>query len=222
MSVVEILFVGGIVLTILSLLSASYNIMQYIRSSRQVKLLCMKKSKNKKRKKKLAKKRYQMQRKKTWHFRLMLVFLGLSLISIGNSAYLSYYQAVNLTTDDSNAVVKGYYLLRDFEKQVNISASKKSEEETIQQNIRYLATGLASYGTKKASGLNTKEGQLTLNRYYNALKELGMNASTQTNNFYGNEQLKDEFLRDIKKAQSYEKKAFDYYKVNSSAFIEEK
>ncbi|MBP2099893.1 hypothetical protein [Enterococcus rivorum] len=222
MSIVEMLFIGGIVITILSLLGASYNGIQFVRYNRQYKFLPKRKSKNKKKNRKIARKRRYLMKRKKRSFRFTIIFLLFSLILGGSSAYLSYYQSMNLTTDDSDAVVKGYYLLRDFEKQVQMGASKQDEEEKVQQNIRYLATSLASYGTKSASALNTQEGQLALNRYYNALKELGMNASTQTNNFFGNEKLKEEFLVDIEKAQAYEQKAFDYYKVNANAFSEEK
>ncbi|WP_227011205.1 hypothetical protein [Enterococcus wangshanyuanii] len=92
----------------------------------------------------------------------------------------------------------------------------------MQKNIRYLATAMASYGTKTASTINSKEGQLTLNRYYNAIKQVGMNASTQTKNFYGNAQIVDSFLEDIEKVKVYEKAAFTYYKVDETAFSEEK
>ncbi|WP_242596200.1 hypothetical protein [Enterococcus plantarum] len=140
----------------------------------------------------------------------------------GGMSYLSYYQSMNLTTGDSDSVVKGYYLLRDFEEQLTIARDKSDDEEKLQKNIRYLATSMASYGTKKASEVNSEEGQITLNRYYNSIKQLGMNASTQTKNLFGNQELVDSFLADIKKVQVYEKETFGYYKVNESAFKEEK
>lgn len=73
----------------------------------------------------------------------------ITAILAGGMAYLSYYQSMNLTTEDSDSVVKGYYLLRDFEDQLIVARDKSDEEEKLQKNLRYLATSMASYGTKK-------------------------------------------------------------------------
>lgn len=221
MSVVEIIYISGVVATILSFLGAGYNGAQYIRYKKQFYFWANKRSKKKKRKKQIARKRNFFSLGKKQKIKRTIIFLILGLALAAGSGYASYYQSMNLTADDSDAVVKGYYLLRDFETQVKSAKEQSIEEEKIQENIRYLATSLASYGTKKASDLNSKKGQLTLNRYYNTLKELGMNASTRTNNFFGNEQLAEEFLSDIVKVKGYEKNAFDYYKVNTDNFSEE-
>lgn len=170
----------------------------------------------------MARKRQLLIKKRKKTIRQCLILLLVTGVFGGVAGYLSYYQAMNLTTNDSDSVVKGYYLLRDFEQQLIIAKEKGEEEEKLQKNIRYLATAMASYGTKTASITNSEEGQLTLNRYYNAIKQVGMNASTQTKNFYGNAQVVDSFLADIKKVQTYEKAAFTYYKVDESAFSEEK
>lgn len=56
-----------------------------------------------------------------------------------------------------------------------------------------------------------------LNRYYNALKELGKNAVTNLPNFYGNEELVIEYQEDLDKVENYQKQVFDYYKVNEES-----
>ncbi|OJG66189.1 hypothetical protein RV09_GL001038 [Enterococcus moraviensis] len=196
--------------------------MQVFHSRSLLKKLPKKKFKNKKKNRKIARKKQQLMKKKKKSVRLFLMLSFVTVALAGGMSYLSYYQSMNLTTGDSDSVVKGYYLLRDFEDQLIIARDKSDDEEKLQKNIRYLATSMASYGTKKASDINSEEGQITLNRYYNSIKQLGMNASTQTKNFFGNQELVDSFLADIKKAQVYEKETFDYYKVNESAFKEEK
>ncbi|MDA9471591.1 hypothetical protein [Enterococcus sp. 5H] len=222
MSILDWIFIIGIALAIVALLGSGYFLVQFFRMRGMLKKVPNKKFKNKKKNKRIAVKKQQLTKKKKKNLRLFFVMLLVTGVLAGGAAYLSYYQSMNLTTDDSDSVVKGYYLLRDFEEQIILARDKGDDEEKLQKNIRYLATAMASYGTKKASDVNSKEGQITLNRYYNAIKQLGMNASTQTKNFFGNQELVDGFLTDIKQAQDYEKAAFDYYKVNESAFKEEK
>ncbi|MDA9472836.1 hypothetical protein [Enterococcus sp. 5H] len=220
MSVLETLFILGIAGGILSSLGALLFLFQYYSQRKKIKNLPREKGKNHRKNRKISKQKKELYAKKKKKLSLVILFIILVLLLSSSSAYIAYYQAMSLSTDDSNSVVKGYYLLRDFEDQLILAKGQEEEEEKIQQNIRYLSTAMASYGTKKASNLNTQEGQLSLNRYYNAIKQLGMNASTQTKNFYGNSNLVEEFLVDIARAHEYERVAFDYYKVNDNAFSE--
>lgn len=222
MTILDQLFIGGISVAIVLFFLACYFLFQSIRTQKKLTKLPRRKSKNKKKNKHIAQKRLSLKKGR----KRSLISFSLSLISaillLSGACYLSYYQAMNLTSDDSDTLVKCYYLIRDFEKELITAKAGEEDELKIQQNIRYLATSMTSQGTKKSSKINTEEGQLTLNRYYNAVKQLGMNASTQTNNFYGNAQLVDAFLDDIKKSETYEKAAFNYYKVDESALSKEK
>lgn len=220
MSILEGLFIGGVACAILSLLGMGYFLWCYLDSGRKIRRLPKKRFKNRRKNKKVAFKQKKLLKRKKKSLRLFVVLLLLTGLFSGGSAYTSYYQSTNLTAGDSDSLVKGYYLLRDFNDQLLLAEAQEEEAVKLQQNIRYLATAMASYGAQKASDINSKEGQLTLNRYYNALKQVGMNASTQTNNFYGNSELVAEFLADIVKAQEYEKSAFEYYQVNEAAFAE--
>lgn len=222
MSILEMIFIGGVTAAILSFIGSFLFFIHYVAQRKKLTQLPRKKFKNKKKNKKIAIQRKELQQKKKKSLGWIVLLLVLTVTFSGTSAYISYYQAMNLTSEDSDSVVRGYYLLRDFEEQLIAARDQGDDEEKLQQNIRYLATAMASYGTKKASTINSQEGQLALNRYYNATKQLGMNASTQTKNFYGNPSLVEEFLQDIAKAQEYERAAFDYYKVNEDAFSEEK
>ncbi|MBO0422746.1 hypothetical protein JZO84_07630 [Enterococcus plantarum] len=222
MSVLDWIFIIGIALSIVALLEAGYFLIQFFRTRRLLKKIPQKRVKNRKKNRKIVQKKRQFLKQKKKSLRLFWLMSFVTVALAGGMSYLSYYQSMNLTTGDSDSVVKGYYLLRDFEEQLTIARDKSDDEEKLQKNIRYLATSMASYGTKKASEVNSEEGQITLNRYYNSIKQLGMNASTQTKNLFGNQELVDSFLADIKKVQVYEKETFGYYKVNESAFKEEK
>ncbi|MDA9470505.1 hypothetical protein [Enterococcus sp. 5H] len=222
MSILETIFIGGVAAATLSFLGIFFFFIQYVVQRKKLTKLSRKKIKNKKKNKKIAMQRKEYQRKKKKNLIWIVWLIILTLTFSGTSAYISYYQAMNLSADDSDSVIRGYYLLRDFEEQLILARDQGDEEEKLQQNIRYLATAMASYGTKKANNLNSEEGQLTLNRYYNATKQLGMNVSTQIKNFYGNPELVEEFLKDITKVQKYEQATFVYYKVNEDVFSEER
>lgn len=222
MTILDGVFMGGVVLAILSFIGSGLSLGRYFTKKRKLKQLPKKKSQNKKKRKRMIQQRKHLEKGKKRTLRLFFLGFFLTLCFSGGSSYLSYYQSMNLTANDSDAIVRGYYLLRDFKTQLEEAKEEKEDNVKTQKNIRYLATAMASYGTKKASEVNTKEGQVTLNRYYNALKEVGMNASTQTNNFYGNEQLIQGFLTDSKKVEEYEKAAFSYYKIDETVLSKEK
>ena len=97
-----------------------------------------------------------------------------------------------------------------------LSESSETEEKTL-GNLRYLSSSLSSYGVKKASYLNTEEGQLLLNRYYGSMKEIGMNATNNLSKIYGNPELVKEYQADIDKITENQKKVFEMYKVDENS-----
>lgn len=105
-------------------------------------------------------------------------------------------------------------MLSDFENQLKKIESGDVDEKKAVQNIQNLGGAMASYNSVKASSVNKEEGQLKLNRYYNILKEIGSNAIPQSQKFFNNKDLINEFLADIKKAENYQEAVFDFYKVD--------
>lgn len=132
--------------------------------------------------------------------------------------YFTFYQERNLAMEDSNSIVEAHYLLENFEQQVKEAKNQKDNQEIIGNKIRSCTAMMASYGTKRADASNSEEGKLIINRYYNGLKQLGVNASIQNNNFYGDTQLVDSFLEDIKETKELEKKVLFYYKIDENIF----
>lgn len=222
MTTLDWFFIIGLVLAVLAALFFSLFLILTIRTGAQLKQLSRKKAKTKKKKKKLrmAKKRLSKQKKSQ---RTATIISLLSCLLLGAGAfYASYYQAMNLTTDDSDSISKGYYLLSDFDQELPKAGSASESKEKTETNLRYLANSIASYGTKKASTVNTQEGQLTLNRYYNAMKELGTNVMRNYNQIYDNPDLAKSYQEDVKKVKEYEQKVFKLYKVNEAALDQKK
>lgn len=219
MTVLEYIYIVGAACTILFLILAVSFLTMFFANSKKLKSLPAKRFKNKKKQQKLNRIREKLAIAKKKKIKLFALFLCLGIGIGAGSAYASYYLSMNLTKNDSEAIVKAYYLLGDFEAELESAKNQNGDEVKIQKNLRYLATVMASFGTTNASYLNTEEGQLTLNRYYNAIKQLGVNASVQSNNFYGNAELVDEYLKDSQKVRDFEKSAFTYYKVSEDALL---
>ncbi|RGI31889.1 hypothetical protein [Melissococcus sp. OM08-11BH] len=215
----EWIYIGTLSIGSLSVIGLCYFIFRLISLRKNLKTLDKSKPKGKKAKRNKKRQKIVLSRKKQSILILFIVSLVSSLIFFGSSAYIRYYQAMNLTPEDSKSIVTSYYLIRDFEDQLNLLKDKKDDQTKLEQNIRQLSTSMASYGTKKANTLNSVDGQLVLNRYYNSVKQLGMNASTQTKNFYGNSELVNQFLKDIQGAKDYEGDVFKYYKVDKAVLI---
>ncbi|MHC5250217.1 hypothetical protein [Enterococcus sp. LJL90] len=216
MTILEWIIIGGFAATIISIIFSLYSLLQAVLQSRKLKKMPKKPPKNKK-KRRLWQRRVagvQAKRKKALLIFGLLLVLG-SGIGAG-TVYANFYQSTNLGTDDEDAIVRSYFLLRDFQAELEKAAVQEETAEATVQNIRYLATNLAGYSSRKASSLNTAEGQQSLNRYYSALSELGMNATREVNNFYGNGELVADFQSDIERTITYENTAFEYYRVNQS------
>ncbi|MBO0441103.1 hypothetical protein [Candidatus Enterococcus ikei] len=222
MTTLDWFFIIGLVLAVLAILFFILFLFLTIRTGAKVKSLSKRKAKTKKKKKKLriAKKKLIKQKKSQRTGTIISLFTGLFLGA--GAFYSAYYQAINLSTDDSDSIAKGYYLISDFDNELSKASSAAESQEKTETNLRYLANSIASYGTKKASTVNTQEGQLTLNRYYNAMKELGANVMRNYNYIYNNPDLAKEYQEDVKKVKEYEQKVFKLYNVNEAALDNKK
>lgn len=224
MTTLDWFFIIGLVLAVLAILFFILFLFLTIKTGTQIKRLSNRKPKTKKKKKKkklrIAKKKLIKQKKSQRTAAIISLFAGL-LLGAG-AFYSSYYQAMNLTTDDSDSIAKGYYLISDFDKELTKAESATESKEKTETNLRYLANSIASYGTKKASTVNTQEGQLTLNRYYNAMKELGTNVMRNYTQIYNNPELAKDYQEDVKKVKEYEQKVFKLYNVNEAALDKKK
>ncbi|OEH82395.1 hypothetical protein BCR26_02895 [Enterococcus rivorum] len=183
---------------------------------RKVKLLEMKRTTNKKKRKKLFIRKKKLLATKKTALKWFVFLFSISTIASLGTGYLYYQTLINLSSRDKQSILKGYSLLREFEQQIEISGNQSEEQIKTEENIRHLATKLASFGTVKASLLNSSEGQGRLNRYYNSLSQLGINTSQQVNSIYGNVELVTELLADAERAIKIERTVFSYYKVDEN------
>lgn len=212
-----ITFIGALI----ALLSAVTMLAFFVVFQKKFKIASTTKTRNKSKKKKLKKEAKQLKKTKKRFLISFIVFLFLSLGFGGGATYTSYYQSVNLSEKDSESVVQAYYLIEDFDKQLVLAKSGKNNREKTVNKISELAGKMASFGVLKASYLNKEDGQIKLNRYYNIVKEIGINASSQSQDFYENEELIESFQNDVKKAKAYQKEVFKFYKVDEKSLAKE-
>lgn len=215
----ETIFLGTFISSLILLLIALTLFVLFMVRRGQLKKISKKKQKNKSKRRKQQKKIEELRKssRRSLMFFLLCLFLGIGT-GVG-AGYISYYQSINLSEKDQKAVVKGYYLLSDFEKQLESIKKGEMEEKKVTQNIQNLGSSMANYNGMTASELNKEEGQVKLNRYYNIVKEIGINTSAQSQEFFANEELLDEFLKDTKKAQNYQKDVFKFYKVDEKSLM---
>lgn len=221
MSVLTWLIMGLVAISLIFFFSALLFLVQVILSTRKLRALPDRPPKKKKAKRRWQQLRRTLTAKRKRGVYAIACFAFFGLISGAAGAYSLYYQSINLSAEDEKSIVRSYFLVRDFQSELEKAANQSETEEASQQNIRYLATSLSAYTSSKASTINTTDGQSSLNRYYASLAQLGMNATRESGNFYGNPTLVDEFNTDITKVMEYETAAFDYFKINQEALKNE-
>ncbi|MGX7245370.1 hypothetical protein ACWOC1_10975 [Enterococcus quebecensis] len=222
MTTLDWFFIIGLVLAVLAILFFILFLFLTIGTSSKVKRLSKIRPTTKKKKKKLRIAKKKLIKKKKSQRTAMILSLLLGLFLGAGAFYSSYYQAMHLTVDDSDSITNGYYLLNDFDSELTKASSAAGNQEKAESNLRYLANSIASYGTKKASEVSSQEGQLALNRYYNAMKELGTNVMRNYTQIYKNLDLAKEYQEDVKKVKGYEQKVFKLYNVNEAALDQKK
>ncbi|MDT2782949.1 hypothetical protein [Vagococcus fluvialis] len=185
-----------LMLTRITLLGCSY---YYQQKSRL--LVSGKRIKNKRKKRQLEAYRFYSQK---------LLLCG------GISDYVMYNQQMTMSKEDQNALVDGYYLTADFEKELQTILEKDIDETKSIQNIQSLGSLMASYSSKRANHLTQQKGQQKFNKYYQTIKELGINATTQSQEMVTNKEILDNYLVDVKKVEGIQKDIFKFYKVDET------
>lgn len=178
----------------------------------------LKKKKNRKKKKRFKKNKFLLEKsiKKQQHSIIVLIILEVLLIS-GLYGFI-YYQNANISSTDSDLIVRGYFLVDDFTKEIEKASATSNDEEASKQNIKYLALSMATYSNKTANTSNTKEGQRLINKYYKQIGQLGMNATRDINSFYGNKNdILASYKSELARVKENESKAFEYYKINANS-----
>ncbi|EOH94989.1 hypothetical protein UAW_02068 [Enterococcus haemoperoxidus ATCC BAA-382] len=221
MSLLDWVFIGTLSSAILFALFSLLSVIFLFSTRNQVRQLARIRTKNARKRKKIKRvlKKTEAKRKKQgWN---LVVFIMLACIMSGTAFYARYYQATNLGERDSEGIVQGYYLLNETKNQINI-LNESSNPEKAENNLRELAAKLSSFGMRGADGRLTAEGQRLLTRYYNQVKELGLNLNNQSVEMVENTQTRETYINDLQKAQKIQSKIITYFKINENALKQKK
>lgn len=222
MDVLQWVFLVGVSLAILSLILTLYFVVSFFAQGKKIKKMAGTRIKNKRKKKKIMTQLSLMKKQKKKVGRNILIFSMVSLLSSGASYYVTYYQATNLSVEDTQNLTDGFYYLRDLQTELEAIQAGKADGARSKQTIAFVVTSLAGYSVKQANTLNTIEGQSVLNRYYNAMSELGINVSRRTSQLADNSEVLKESMKDIEKVMGYQSQAFSFFKVDESVLQSEK
>lgn len=221
MSLLDWVFIGTLASAILFALFSLLSIFFLISARKKVLQLTKTRSKNTKKRKKIkrmlkkAKVNYKKQR---WN---VVICIILACVMGAAAFYSRYYQATNLGEKDSQGIVQGYYLLNETSSQIN-TLNESSNPEKSENNLRELAAKLSSFGMRGADGRLTEEGQQLLTRYYNQVKELGLNLNNQSVEMLSNAETRETYSKDLQKVQKTQEKIITYFKINKSALEQKK
>ncbi|OTN88609.1 hypothetical protein A5819_001090 [Enterococcus sp. 7E2_DIV0204] len=221
MSLLDWVFIGTLSSAILFALFSLFSIFFLFSTGKKIQQLTRIKTKNTRKRKKIRRtlKKVKGKRKKQrWGLVICVVLVG---ILSSTAFYARYYQATNLGERDSEGIVQGYYLLNETKNQID-ALSESHNSEKSENNLRELAAKLSSFGMRGADGRLTEEGQRLLTRYYNQVKELGLNLNNQSAEMLSNQEIRETYLNDLQKAQKTQSKIITYFKINESALKQKK
>ncbi|EOH94606.1 hypothetical protein UAW_02360 [Enterococcus haemoperoxidus ATCC BAA-382] len=194
-----------------------YLMTQTKKALKKVKRTKVSKKKRKQKKYKVRKLLQKSKKQRNWGTALIILFL----LSGFTAGYSLYYQAMHLSQKDSKAVVQGYYLMDNLENELKTAKATENDVKSG-KNIKLLAGQLSSYGIYKATIRNSEAGQKKLNKYYKSMKELGINLSSQPNDFFKNETLLNEFEMDLATVKKNHEEVVHYFNINKNALVNKK
>lgn len=144
------------------------------------------------------------------------VSLIIGVLIFGGTLYLKFYQSTTLTTEDTDRIVYGYYLIEQLEEQFQLIEEGDIKKST--ENIRNLSMPLASYYAKKGDERGTEEAQLLLNSYYSRIGQLGVNISGEdVSKLVEDSEKQEEYLIDIEDAKKIQKSVIKFYKIDEKS-----
>ncbi|MDR1606131.1 MAG: hypothetical protein LBS41_03355 [Streptococcaceae bacterium] len=103
-----------------------------------------------------------------------IISLLLLTLTIGGVGYFAYLETTQLKVGDLTAVSNGYYYDQDI-KALLSKAKAGNLTEGDQKQLSFLTDRLAAYSVLRANENLSERAQLTLNHYYTALTDLGIN-----------------------------------------------
>lgn len=209
------LFLGLVSGGILSLVVCLALIILKILAHSAIRKLPGEKPASKRKRRQLVHQQSQLKRQSYWYTIGAVVFFGLVVLLIASATYSRSYVSTHLNQRDSEAIVTGYYLLK--ETQINLEKIQGDNPEKAHNTLGELTAKLAGYGVYRSSDRLSLNRQQALNRYYTTLKELGLNLSSQSLEALKAQETYDNYLADLKQLTETQQDLFSLFDVNEQA-----
>lgn len=221
MEILDWFFIGLLSVAILCLFFTVVFFVLNLNARKKIRALKKKRPKKKSKRKKWLRVYKQQERSKKRYVKWMVALFIFGFLAGGSAFYSRYYQATNLNADDSKALVQGYLLVDEINKNLEQVPTTKNPEQ-LKNTIYELTSRLSSYGARQANGRLEEEGRLKLNRLYKNMKELGINLSNLPVEVLKNETTYEGYLADVKKVQENQKEVFRHFHIDEAALKAQK
>lgn len=211
----ELIFILLISVSIIMLLLAIFNLFNFIIRNKKINKLS-KEAKKKKKKRKIKKEITYVTQQKKSSSKFFFTFIVLSSLSLGGYFGIKNYFEKNLSKKDMNFVMSTYFLVNDYQANIEDAKNSNGEQNEVTKKISNISYKMSSYATEEPNELLSVEGQRLLNRYFKSISELGINTVPIYQQFYGNAELSDEYIDNVKAVKQNEKELFKYFKIDES------
>lgn len=175
-------------------------------------------TKNKKKKKKIFFQKKKLKKRKSKYIIWSIVFFLFAIGCGSGSYYTIYYQATHLGEDDQKAIVSGYYYVAQTSKKLD----QLDDSQETKQELQALSDRMAAFALNKADYRINSEGQNLINKYYDSLKEYGVNLSAKSQLLVTDKSVQEEFKSDLEKIKQNQDKVIKYFQINEQSLEAQK
>lgn len=214
----ELLFIVLISVSIIMLILSLFNLINFVIRNNKISRLSkeLKRKKNIKKKKIYKREFNYITEQKRSSSKFFIIFMVLSSLSLGGYFFSKNYFEKNLSKDDMNMIMSTYFLVNDYEANLENAKNSKGETKELSKKIADISYKMSSYATEEPNKIISTEGQRLINRYFKSISELGINSVPIYQQFYGNIDLSNEYIDSIKIIKQNEKALFKYFKIDEN------
>lgn len=154
-------------------------------------------------------------KKKAW-FTSFIVFLSAIFLVIGGAFYFQSARPAPLNKEEAKKITEAYYLIRDFESNLEKYQDTTDSAEKITALIAIITTKMSAFSHENASSERTEKESRLINQYYHDIGQIGVNAYAEKEKFAAKVELRKSYLSDLSELKKIEKELIDTYKIDEA------
>ena len=145
--------------------------------------------------------------------KILFYLVGLFLLLTGAFGGIHYIKNNQLMKEDKQIILESQNIVSDLEKELALLTIEEVEQADFEKTMIDIGSIMATKGLHQASDFYPENHQQVLNRYFRAIKELGILLSNDAKKLYDNPGLIEALQQDIEKVSQYEKKVNETYSI---------